>query len=281
MPELPEVETVVRSLAPRLEGRTVAACRVTWAKTTRGTAAGLWRRLRGRKILRLRRRGKLILMECEAGITLVIHLKMTGQLLLGPERGRRDKHTHFVLRFEDRIDELRFRDVRKFGFFKCVRTEDLPLLRETRELGPEPLAIDFTSFARIFKNRKGRLKSLLLNQKAIAGIGNIYADELLHRARLHPLTVAGSLGEEKIKILWRSMRRLLREAIRHKGSSVRDFRDADGEEGEFQDRHRVYGRESLPCLNCGGEIRRIKIGGRSSYFCPRCQVKVRRLRSGS
>jgi len=280
MPELPEVETVVRGLASRLEGRTIASHLLICAKTARGTDPELWRTLAGRKILRLGRRGKMILMACDAGLTLLIHLKMTGQLILRPARRARDKHTRFVLRFEDRTDELRFRDVRKFGFVKCIRTDDLPDLREIRELGPEPLDLHFSAFTRIFENRKGRLKSLLLNQKAVAGIGNIYADEMLHRARLHPLIPAGSLAEGELKLLWISMRRVLRDAIRHRGSSVRDFRDAEGAAGEFQNRHRVYGRESLPCLSCGEAIRRIKVGGRSSYFCPACQESCARKLSG-
>jgi formamidopyrimidine-DNA glycosylase len=217
----------------------------------------------------------MILMTCDSGLTLIVHLKMTGRLILGPERRPRDQHTRFVLRFKNRTDELRFRDVRKFGFVKCIRTKDLPALREIRELGPEPLDLPFSSFARIFKTRKGRLKSLLLNQKIVAGIGNIYADEILHRAHLHPLTPAGSLKEGNLKLLWISMRRVLREAIRHKGSSIRDFRDAEGAAGKFQNRHRVYGRESLACLSCGEAVRRIKLGGRSSYFCPACQIKPR------
>jgi len=280
VPELPEVETVVRSLASTITGLTVRSHRISWAGTTRGTDPGLWKELCGREILRLSRRGKMILMEFTAGLTLLIHLKMTGQLLLVPGRKPRDKHTHFILRFAGRTDELRFRDVRKFGFVRCVRSDVLPGLREIRDLGPEPLELDFRSFGLIFKNKKGRLKSRLLDQKALAGIGNIYADEMLHRARLHPLTRAGSLREPELKRLWKSMRRVLREAIKHGGSSIRDFRDSSGAEGEFQVRHRVYGRERLPCPGCGLEIRRIKVGGRSSYFCAACQKKARRPARG-
>jgi formamidopyrimidine-DNA glycosylase len=274
MPELPEVETLIRSLSPRLKGLEVRGFKIFRRGVLRNENLSLLHKLKGKKIVDIRRRGKMILIDCEGNLSLIIHLKMTGQLIFYSKDEPLDKHTHFVLFFKGRSEELRFRDVRKFGFISCRRTSDLDSSGELRQLGPEPLEMDFPCFCRLFQGRTARLKSLLLNQNFLAGIGNIYSDEILFEAKVHPLTPASCLREKELKLLWRAMRSVLERAIRYKGSTIRDFTDAEGRKGGFQNRHQVYGRESLPCFICGASVARFRLGGRSSFFCPECQ-KVR------
>lgn len=210
-------------------------------------------------------------MDLENDLTLAIHLKMTGQLIWKPPVNTPDKHTRFLLRFCRTENELHFQDMRKFGFisiFASSNEADIPWLAS---LGPEPLEIDYPSFSKLFTNRKKPLKSLLLDQEFLAGIGNIYADEILFRAKIHPQKKADLLSEKDKKRLWQSMRLVLTEAINLKGSSIRNYRDSDGVRGNFQNFHRVYGREGLPCPECRTKISRIRLGGRSSFFCPQCQ----------
>lgn len=273
MPELPEVETIVRSLSSKLRGLEVLSATVFSSHLLRNTSPSFLRRLKGRKVVDMRRRGKLILLDFKDDLSLVFHLKMTGQLFFSPLGEPRDKHTHFVLSFKSQERELRFRDVRKFGFLMGMKTSEAFLTDELGLLGPEPLEIDFSHFKMIFQGRKARLKSLLLDQKFIAGIGNIYADEILFQAKLHPLIPASQLTDVHLKRLSLATKDVLNEAIRCKGSSIRDYLDDEGERGNFQDHHRVYGREDLPCFICEEAIRRIRVGDRSSFFCPRCQKK--------
>jgi len=271
MPELPEVETIVQDLSSKLKGLEISSVRIMHPPVLRNKELSLLHDLKGRKIVGVRRRGKMLLIDFERNLSLIIHLKMTGQLLFYSTEEPWDKHTHFILSFKDENNELRFRDVRKFGFISCLRTLDVPCADELKNLGPEPLEIDFLLLKKLFLGRKARLKSLLLNQNFIAGIGNIYADEILFQARLHPLTPATLLGDDDLKRLLKAMRDVLRKAIKHKGSSIRTFTNAEGKRGEFQNYHQVYGRESLSCFFCGEKIMRLRLAGRSSFFCPRCQ----------
>lgn len=274
MPELPEVETLVKSLSPRLKGLEVSGFKIFRRGVLRNKNLSLLHKLAGKKIVGVFRRGKMILIDCEGNLSLIIHLKMTGQLIFYTKDEPLDKHTHFVLFFKGQSEELRFRDVRKFGFICCRQTLDPDSIDELRQLGPEPLEIDFTRFCRLFQGRTARLKSLLLNQNFLAGIGNIYSDEILFKAKKHPLLSASCLEESDLRLLWKAMRSVLKKAIRYKGSTIRDFTDAEGQKGNFQYRHQVYGRESLPCFICGAPIVRLRLGRRSSFFCPECQ-KVR------
>jgi len=268
MPELPEVEIIVRKLSLKLTGYEVSSYRVLFPGLFRNRSGEFLEQLVGRKIVKIRRRGKVILLNFDNDLTLLCHLKMTGQLLLSSPQKPVDKHTHFILSFNNQIEELRFRDVRKFGSILCFQTsETLKFL----SLGPEPLEISLSRFQRLFRGRKARLKSLLLDQNLIAGIGNIYANEILFEAKIHPLLSASFLEEGEIKRLWKAVRLVLKRALEHGGSSIRDFKDAEGREGKFQNYHQVYGRKDLPCLRCGEEIERLRIGGRSSFFCPQCQ----------
>jgi formamidopyrimidine-DNA glycosylase len=271
MPELPEVETIVQSLSLKLKGLEISSIRIIYPPVLRNEDLSIINDLKGRKVVGVRRRGKMLLIDLEKELSFLIHLKMTGQLLFYPREEPLDKHTHFVLSFKDENNELRFRDVRKFGFISCLRTFNASCADELENLGPEPLEIKFPVFKKLFQSRKARLKSLLLNQNFIAGIGNIYADEILFKAKLHPLTPASHLGDDDLKRLLMATGDVLRKAIIHRGSSIRSFTNDEGKRGEFQDYHQVYGRESLSCFICGEKIERLQLGGRSSFFCPRCQ----------
>jgi formamidopyrimidine-DNA glycosylase len=284
MPELPEVETIARSLEPRVKGRAIASVELLFRPLLRTGGRKALEALRGRRILRVRRRGKMLLIECEGARTLVFHLKMTGQFLFAGEGAPRDKHVRLVIRFEDGRDEVRFRDVRKFGFLLCLEGEPERACGELAGLGPEPLEVGLAEFRTILEARKGRIKSLLLDQTRIAGVGNIYADETLFEARIHPETPASSLKPGEVERLYLSMRKILASAVEAGGSTLTDagYHDADGNAGDFQFSHKVYDRKGEACLACGTPIAMKRVGGRSSHFCPRCQRKAaarRRSRS--
>ena len=281
MPELPEVETIARSLEPRLLGRAIAGIDLLYRPLLRTGGMKALEAMRGRRVVGFRRRGKMLLVECEGARTLVFHLKMTGQFQFAAEGARRDKHVRLVIRFEDGRNEVRFRDVRKFGFLLCLEGEPERACGELACLGPEPLEVGLPEIRDIVGARRGRIKSLLLDQTRIAGVGNIYADETLFDARIHPETPASSLRPEAVERLYRSLRKILAAAIAAGGSTLADagYRDADGNAGDFQFDHKVYDRTGEPCLACGAPIRMKRIGGRSSHFCPRCQRRPRGRRS--
>lgn len=264
MPELPEVETVVRSMAP-LVGRRILSAEFRCLRVLRGgdpdEMAG---RLKGSRIENVRRFGKFILVSLDLGGYLVIHLGMTGRILID---GMPGKHTHAILTLDR--GTLLYDDSRQFG---CIQfSEEVPL--RIRRLGPEPLEISFPDFAAALRRRKTRLKALLLNQRFLRGIGNIYADEALFRAGIHPLVIASRLSRPRARRLYDAIVAVLTEAIAAGGSSVSDYVDAEGRQGSFQFSHRVYGRTDRPCLACGAGIRRIAITQRSSHFCPKCQKR--------
>jgi len=271
MPELPEVETIVRCLRRRLIGLQVETVRLIFPPVVRNGKKSSLQRFRGQRVTGVRRRGKLVLLDFSGGRTMIIHLKMTGQLLVCPRSLPLDKHVHLAVTFRAKDEELRFHDVRKFGFILGVRTGGLNRTPEVRDLGPEPLMLDLPAFLDRLGCRRGRLKSLLLNQRVIAGIGNIYADEILFESGLHPRADVSRLRRRRLEGLWSAVHKVLNEAIAFKGTTVRDYRDSEGLEGLFQNRLRVYGREGQPCLRCGTPIKRIRVSGRSTHFCPRCQ----------
>ncbi len=271
MPELPEVETFARTLAGRVTGQRVSSCRLVFPPLLRSGPPRALESLRGRRIERFSRRGKYLLIQCQGGLTLVFHLKMTGRFLFVPKHSQPDRHTRLILSFRSLSSDLHFRDVRKFGRLYAVPTRDLDALPVIAGLGPEPLDLGLEEFRALVRGRKGRLKSLLLNQSFIAGIGNIYADEILFRARLHPLRSAATLKPDEVRRLRLSMKAVLKRAIALGGSSIRDYLDSEGRPGRFQQSHRIYGRRSLPCVRCGRPIERQVIGGRSTFYCPKCQ----------
>lgn len=272
MPELPEVEVIRRALEPLVVGREVVEARILEPRLTRrrGTPADVSTALLGRRIVALRRRGKFFVFDA-GDVSLVVRLGMTGQLLWW-ERGEAfhpDHHTHAVLRLSQGA-VLSYRDARKFGEMFVLPGGDVDA---TLGVGVEPLAAAFTvaALGRICAASRVRLKSLLLDQRKIAGIGNIYADEALFRARIRPTRRAWSLRLEEVRALRLSIRAVLRAGIRHRGSSISDFRDPDGEPGDFTRLHRVYHRHGQPCPVCRTPIRRIILGQRGTHFCPTCQ----------
>lgn len=270
MPELPEVETVVRSLRGQLVGRQILDISNSWRRHIAfPDYEQLRERIRNKTITGLSRRGKYLVFSLDSGDFLIIHLKMTGQLKIVPEGTEMSDYTHTVFLLSGE-EELRFHDVRKFG--KVYLTDDESLV--LGKLGPEPLSPAFTR-KRLFEMLKDRhriLKPLLIDQGFIAGIGNIYADESLHRARIDPRRISNSLNEQESRLLHDGIRRTLREAIENGGATISDYRRPDGTEGEMQHSFRVYGREEEPCYRCKGKIKRIILGGRSTYFCPSCQM---------
>jgi len=302
MPELPEVETVRRQLAPEVTGRTIAAAEILDERLTRPVAPEkVIPRIEGRRIESVGRRGKYLLLTLEGGKTFALHLRMTGNLLMRPadsdeevadlmERGERlgaprlyESHPqlrHLRARFElDDGSELLFTDLRRFGTLVVLENGDEAEDFLAARVGIEPLSDELTPEAllRIAEKRTAPLKSFLLTQTSVAGIGNIYADEALHRARLHPLSPAGSMKPEHAEALVEGIVEALEAGLAEGGASMNDYLDTRGERGSMQDEFLVHTREGEPCpRGDGGTIERIVVGGRSTYYCPVCQVRLRR-----
>lgn len=257
MPELPEVETVARTVRAHIEGRTIVDALYLAPRAAQGHPEQMAEYLRGRKILAVRRTGKHILADLDHG-RIDLHLRMTGKLLWDAEPG---PYARAVLVFEH--GRLVFDDVRQFGYL-VWREADPPL-------GPDALGLDGPQFIAILKSSRGRIKPLLLDQSRLAGIGNIYADEALHRAGIHPLARSSRLSTRRAARLHEEIQAVLRESLAAGGSSISDYVDAEGRAGLFQQSHRVYGRAGEPCPNCGAPVRRIVLTQRGTHFCPRCQ----------
>jgi len=286
MPELPEVETVVRSLRAVLPGRTILSVRLGKTDFMEDPAA-LGDFLPGRRIESVERIGKFIRMRLLAGASarnpeaqfnLIVHLGMTGRLIVHASEAPAAAHTHGFFELDDGR-ELRYTDIRRFGQIRLVADSNLGPFRE--RLGEEPLEVSLEEFVRRLAGRRARIKALLLDQRVFRGIGNIYADESLWRAQIHPARLAARLTNGDLARLRRAIQEVLKAAIRMHGSSISDFVDADGKPGSYQQRHRVYGRLGKPCARCGSAIRRGIVAGRSSYFCPRCQAAPRVARATS
>ncbi len=269
MPELPEVETVARGLAKRVTGDVIESIWLGSKKEPLKSPAKLIAAtLENASIAAVRRVGKQIVFDLLSSEgkprQWIVHLGMTGQMLVCQPAAEVKKHTHAIAKLASGR-ELRFVDPRRFGRLSIVINGDFA------GTGMEPLEIGFEAFRKLFRGRKTPIKSALLNQKLLGGVGNIYADEALFRAGIRPRRRAGSLSREQLASLHASLKKVLKEAIKLGGSSISDYVDADGEEGFFQSRHRVYGREGQPCARCGTPIKRIIIAGRSSHYCPHCQ----------
>jgi len=261
VPELPEVETVVRSLAPRLTGRTIEDAKFSSHHVVRQKFATLRQRLRGQHVKSVRRHGKFILIELDRGF-LTIHLGMTGKLLLDSEPGPYARAV-FTL---DR-GTLVYDDIRHFG--RIEWSAEVP--DRAAGLGPDALDIPLDDFRKRLKARRSLVKPLLLNQRFLRGMGNIYTDEALFESRIHPRAIAASLSRDRATRLHAAMVDILQTAIRLKGSSISDYVNAYGEKGSFQLQHQVYGRSGEPCTICGTAIRRIVVGQRGTHYCPKCQ----------
>jgi formamidopyrimidine-DNA glycosylase len=292
MPELPEVETVVRQLEPEVEGHRIERLEVLderWSRPLLPQVLGA--EVSGATVERLSRRGKYILMGLDGERTLVMHLRMTGNLILregeemlDPSEGRRlyesersTEERHLRARFVlDDGRELWFTDPRRFG--EAFLLPDDQLEARFAKLGVEPFSPEFTprALGKMAANRTVPLKSFLLDQAGVAGVGNIYADEALFRAELHPLSPAGSMKPEHLEALRDAVVAALEAGIDAGGSSIDDYRDARGERGTMQNEFLVHTREGEDCLRCGATVVRIVVGGRSTYFCPSCQVRLRR-----
>lgn len=274
MPELPEVENIRRELDNVLKGKKIAFAEVVRASVVKNTDAGYFEQaMRSNVIERFDRRGKYLLGRLASGHTLVVHLGMTGQLYLNDASEVRKKHTHVIWTLMDG-EEMRFTDVRRFGGIHLLDNDDVSVISGLRTMGPEPLNESFTleEFRALFlKKRSGAIKRWLLDQRFIAGIGNIYADESLFAAGIHPERDIASISDIEIERLYDSIQRILLQAISEGGSSINDYINARGQKGGFQDSHKVYGKKEVPCTHCGTPLSSCKIVGRTTTYCRHCQ----------
>lgn len=272
MPELPEVETVARSLAPQVVGRSIVGVeKLDWERMVETPApADFVALIAGRRIEAVGRRAKWLIISLDAGWSLAIHLRMSGNLLVMDADAVAGNHTHLVMALDDGR-RIFFDDQRKFGRVRLLDAAGLAALDAAH--GPEPLGETFTAaeLARILAGRRTPLKPLLLDQRLIAGVGNIYASEALWIARLHPLLPAAAVGEAEAAALHAALRETLAQAIANQGSSLRNYRDSYGARGRNQDHFFVYDRAGQPCERCGNAIERIVVAQRSTFYCPGCQ----------
>ena len=270
MPEIPEVEVIARGLDRYLPGRIVQSVVVFWHRSVAlpPAPAQFVRDLAGRRITHVWRQGKFVIVDLSDEAHLLVHLRMSGRLDIVPASSPLDPYVRAMFHLSGDLD-LRFSDVRKFG--RLYLTEDLTQI--VGSLGPEPLGDDFTAerLSTMLSRRRARIKPLLLNQRFLAGLGNIYVDEALFKSGIHPLRHADSLSADKSRALHDAIQTVLKEAISRRGTTLSDYRDAEGQRGENQDHLVVYGRGEQPCVQCGLPIQRIIVGQRSTHYCPRCQ----------
>ena len=273
MPELPEVETVRRGLEPVLTGRRLDHVEILDGRLVRPfDPAEVSAELVGEVVERLERRGKYLIVRFESGRALLVHLRMTGGFAYGPAGSLPDDpHRRAVLTLDNGSD-VAYRDVRRFGTWLLLEPGELdPYLAE--RLGDEPFSEAFTPrvLAQRLEGRRAPVKAALLDQRSLAGMGNIYADEALWRARIHPLRPAGTLGRAEVERLHAGVRAALELGIARQGATLSDYRTANGDRGSMQDEFEAYGREGEPCSRCGGPIAKTRVAGRGTWFCPRCQ----------
>jgi formamidopyrimidine-DNA glycosylase len=278
MPELPEVETIRRQLAPHLEGRTIMDAEILDPRWTRPDPPGPVReQLRGRLVERVGRHGKYLVWHLSGDLHLLIHLRMTGALLFDPDV----EPVHTRVRFElDAGHRLVYVDPRRFGTGHLLAGAGARDAYLAQRIGIEPMTPAFTAahLRALARGRRVPIKSFVLDQRRIAGVGNIYADEALFRARIHPLRAAGTLTGTQLEALRQAIEEVLAAGIEAKGATIDDFRHVDGARGSFQDRFLVHRREGEPCPRCATIIRKLVVGGRGTYVCERCQRKPRRVR---
>ncbi|HSW77187.1 MAG TPA: bifunctional DNA-formamidopyrimidine glycosylase/DNA-(apurinic or apyrimidinic site) lyase [Candidatus Chromulinivoraceae bacterium] len=289
MPELPEVETVCRGLQDLIVGRIIKAVTHDTPKGFPNAAADVEAFLIGAKITDIRRRAKVLLIDLSTSYTLVIHLKMTGQMVFVAKSARfgaghpneslvgalPDRSTRVVFTFDDE-SHLYFNDQRKFGWVRLMPTAEVPNIDFMKKVGPEPLGEEFTAveFAERFKRRaKTSIKAALLDQTVIAGVGNIYADESLWGAKIHPKRLVGDITQEEFVRLYTELRSVMNTAIEKGGSTDKNYVNAEGKKGSYLTFARVFRREGKPCLRCGTTIIKFKVAGRGTHICPHCQVE--------
>lgn len=275
MPEMPEVETIRKTLSPHIEGRRITRVDLRLERLVKLPAdpADFVRRLEGRRVEKLRRRGKYLCFQLDgAGDIFIVHLRMTGQLIFSRSGDTSRKYTRLALGLDDG-SALLFADLRTLGALYLVPPAEILLIKGLYTLGPEPLTKDFTEkYLRDYlATRQTKIKSLLLDQSAIAGLGNIYADEALFLAGIHPERKAKTLNEQEIGKLYEAVNKVISDGIADGGTTFSDYRDAHGDRGHHQDNLYAYQRTGQPCRICGAAIQRLVIGGRSAHFCPNCQ----------
>jgi len=277
VPELPEVETIVRQLQKGIRGKTITAFSSDTPKMLIGYSLKKFQQtIQNRKIIKVKRKGKIILLELSGGLILAVHLRLTGQLFIRKPSDLPDKYNHAKFSL-GKLCQLRFNDLRKFGQIWLLPKKELKKdFGKIQKLGPDPLEPKFTfqKFKKILKGKTAKIKTLLLDQAKISGIGNIYSDEALFLAKIHPETPADKIPPAKLQSLYRAIKKVLREAIKHHGTSDMWYREAYGKKGKHQLHLRVYHRTGSPCKKCKATIKRIKINNRSTHFCPRCQKAV-------
>jgi formamidopyrimidine-DNA glycosylase len=271
MPELPEVETIVRRLRLTLIGKKIQSVQVLNPGILRCSQKVFVKSLTGAIIREIRRKGKFILIDFTPDWTLILHLKMTGQVFIEPRSTPSDRHTQVIFHFFSSNFQMRYRDIRKFGFFALMQENSTDASSYLGRLGPDPFEISSHQFVRIFLSRKRAVKAFLLDQTLISGLGNIYVDESLFQAKIHPLTGTNTLSSGRIKDLHRIIKKILTRAISKQGSTLKDYRRPDGITGQFQNYHQVYGRTGHLCPFCSTPIIKIRVAGRGTHYCPCCQ----------
>ena len=278
MPELPEVETVKRTLQGLVKGKMIQNVQVHLPRIIRHPEVEEFQRvLEGKVIEDIERRGKFLLFRISEGMTLISHLRMEGNYGLFEEGEPVAKHTHVIFTFSDGT-ELRYRDVRQFGTMDLIKSEDVLSHSSLSKLGYEPFDEGFTAaiFYQGIKTRRKSIKTTLLDQAIVTGVGNIYADEILFRSKVSPQTIAGDLSKKQANIIYENIKIVLTEAIDAGGSSVKSYVNGQGEMGMFQQQLYVYQKHGEPCQVCGEEIQKIRHGGRGTHFCPKCQRTSKR-----
>jgi len=272
VPELPEVETIVRELRPQLVDRRISAVRMSRQRLRKQWQKSWERQLIHHRVAAIRRRGKWILLDLDPDLHLVIHLGMTGQLTIRPAQELLRTHTHLVFSLDGGHSELRFRDTRRFGSATLFASgAELERFFEEVELGPEPFHLNAKYWQQRLAATRRCLKAVLLDQRVVAGVGNIYADESLFQARLHPARLGNEVSATEAMRLRRALIRVLNRAILQRGSSIRDYVGGSGQRGQYQEEFRVYQRAGQPCPRCRKPIACIRLAGRATHFCARCQ----------
>ncbi|MFT8728061.1 MAG: DNA-formamidopyrimidine glycosylase [Liquorilactobacillus ghanensis] len=276
MPELPEVETVRRGLVKLIKNKTIKQVKVIYPKIVVGDPLEFAQQLQNKKIETIGRRGKFLLFNFNQGVTMVSHLRMEGKYFVKSADKPLEKHTHVVFSFTDGL-QLRYNDVRKFGRMQLVKTNSIAQLPNLAKLGPEPLSDQFVlpDFVQKLANKKKAIKAVLLDQTVVAGLGNIYADEVLWLSKIHPLTPAAKLSVKQISVLRQQIITELTAAVKAGGTTVRSYTDAFEHSGNFQFDLHVYGRQGQPCQRCGSQIMKIRVAQRGTHFCPSCQQVIK------
>jgi len=271
MPELPEVETVVRGLRKTITGKTLSDVTCRYPKINRDNPRNWKKTLNGRKFLTVNRRGKNILIDLSGGMTLWVHLKMTGHFHLTDPATPPGRHDLVLFGLKGQNRQLRYQDTRRFGRIRLFPTKTVMAQKGLTDLGPEPLEIERKDFMSLMSGSRRMIKPALLDQRFLAGLGNIYTDESLFRAKIHPRRKTDSISIRKINVLHETIQEILSMAIDNMGTTVDTYAGINGEFGGFQAYLKAYGRTGKPCLRCGTSIRREVIGSRSTHYCPRCQ----------